>query len=387
MAGSVNVTEVHDRKAQRDFANVPFIVQGSNPVWVPPLRVQEKDLLDPKKNPFFKHAKMKKFVAYSNGKPVGRIAAIQDDAHNSKHEEKTCKFGFFETIDDSEIATALFKTVSDVAKAWNLDKILGPFNPSINDTVGVLMNAYDRPPVIMMPYNPPYYPKLLEDLGFAKAIDMVCYRLTSENMTDKVRRGAEIIRKRSKLKFRHFEKKHFWRDAMKLWDVYNKAWESNWGAVQMTEEEFHHLAKELKQVVDYDFVNFAEKEDGELVGFSLALPNINEAVIKIRDGRLFPFGLPKLMWHTRKGAIHSVRVVLMGVLDEYRGRGLDTLFHYDNIVTGQSKGIYWGELSWVLETNKMMNRVADMVGAEKYKTYRMYEKALVKKDEKWDTII
>jgi len=376
MSSAIKVVLAQEGKAFKDFLEVPYIVQGDNPVWVPPLRVMQKDLLDYNKNPYFQHAKMKRFVAYKGGKAVGRIAAINDKRHNSIHKENTCIFGHFETIKDLEVAQALFESVEDCAKEWGFDLIRGPFNPNINEDVGTLIDAFDLPPVIMMPYNPPYYPEFLESLGFSKAMDLYAYKVSQEEFSEKTIRGAELIKKRTKLHFRHMTKKTFWDDAFKVWEVYNKAWEDNWCAVPFSEEEFKHLAVNMKSTIDYDLVTFAENDEGKLVGFSLALPDINQAVIKIRNGKLLPLGLPKLMWNTRPGAIDCVRVIIMGVLEEYRGKGVDAVFHYDNLVVGRKKGYKWGEFSWILETNTMMNRVADMVGAKRYKTYRIYDKPI-----------
>ncbi|HEX05070.1 MAG TPA: N-acetyltransferase, partial [Bacteroidetes bacterium] len=324
---SIQITEAPKGKAYKDFLEVPYIVQGNNPVWVPPLRVQAKEMFDEKKNPFFEHAQMRRFVAYKDGRPVGRIAAIKDDAHNSTHNENTCHWGHFETIEDRDVAAALFAKVEDAGREWGFDTLRGPFNPSINEDIGILLDAYDQRPTIMMPYNPPYYPRFIDELGYDKAMDIVCFHMRSDKMSPRLARSAEALRKRSKLRFRNFNPKDFWTDAYKLWEIYKVAWEKNWGAVPMTDNEFKHLATNLKQVYDHRLIYFVEDpaKDNKLVAFSMGLPDINEAVIKIRDGRLFPFGLLKLMWHTRKGALNKGRGILMGVLEEYRGRGIDAV--------------------------------------------------------------
>ncbi|MCB2213632.1 N-acetyltransferase [bacterium] len=378
MSDSIQIVEAPDGKAFKDFLEVPYIVQGKNPVWVPPLRVQAKELFDEKKNPFYEHARMRRFVAYKNNRPVGRIAAINDDAHNAEHNETTCHWGHFETINDRAVAQALFDKVMEAGRAWKLNLLRGPFNPSINEDIGILINAFDQRPAIMMPYNPPHYPELIESLGHDKAMDIHCFRVDETSMSPKLARSAEALRKRSKVNYRHFNPKDFWGDAYKIWDIYKVAWEKNWGAVPMTDTEFKHLATNLKQVYDYRLIYFAEDpaKDNKLIGFSLALPDINEAVVKIRDGRLFPFGLPKLMWHTRKGALNKVRILLMGVLEEYRGRGIDAVMYHDHFVDGPKYGYQEGEIGWVLETNEPMIKAAEMMGAQRTKTYRMYQKEL-----------
>ncbi len=376
MAKKIQIVEAQKGLVYRDFLEVPFLVQGKNKNWVPPLRIQQKELFNPAKNPFFEHAEMRRFLAYCDGRPSGRLAAIKNDAHNRVHHETTCHFGHYECIDDEDVSRMLFEALEKAAQDWNLNLICGPFNPSINDDLGFLANAYDKPPMIMMPYNPPYYLKQVESKGYEKAMDLYCYLIRQEDMTEKLQRGAEIVRKRSKLVFRKFNMKDFWGDARKIWDLYGKAWEENWCAVPFTKDEFDHLAKNMKSVIDPDFIFIAETPSGEPVGFSLALPNINEAVSKIRNGRLFPIGIFKLLWHTRRGALHSQRIPMMGVLKEYRGRGIDSVFYYDHFIEGVKKGFFRGEMGWILEINTMMNRAAEMMGGIRYKTYRIYQKVL-----------
>ncbi len=373
---SIEVKQAAIGKTYKDYIGIPYKIQGSNPVWVPPLRTMQLEMHDPKKYPFWAQAEERRFVAYQNGEPVGRISAIRDDRHNQLHQETTTHFGFFECIDDVDVAKAMLEKVEECAHEWQHNLIRGPFNPNINEDMGIQIDAFDKSPVIMMPYNPPYYRTLLEKCGYEKAMDVFCYYVDQESMSPKLKRGAESLRKRTKLKYRAFDKKNLMRDALKIWDVHCQAWEKNWCAVPFTEDEFKHIVKNLKQIADFDIIFLAEDENDKLVGFSLALPNIHEAFIKIRDGRLFPFGLPKLLWHTRKGAISSVRIIIMGVLEEYRGRGIDAVFYYDHFMEGIKRGYYWGEMSWILETNTMMNRAAVMMGAKKYKTYRMFAKAL-----------
>ncbi|MBZ0263264.1 N-acetyltransferase [bacterium] len=374
MANETIVKEVLDKKGEQHFLNLPYKIQGKNPVWVPPLRVQQKELLSTIKNPFFQHAEIRKFVAYKDGKAVGRIAAINDDAHNKTHNETTCHFGFFECIDDQATANLLMAELEKSAKQWNLNVIRGPFNPSVNEDCGLLIDAFDLPPAVMMPYNPPYYPSLIEKCGYTKAMDLYAYLVRQSDMTEKLKRGAQIVEKRTKLNFRPFNKNDFDGDAEKIWELYQKVWEDNWGAVPITRDEFDHLAASLKQIYDPDMIEFAETEDGTPIGFTLALPDVNQAFRKVRDGRLFPFGLLKIMWHTRKGALRHVRILLMGVLKEYRGKGIDAVFYYHHFETGKRKGYDSGEMSWILENNEMMNRAAVMMGGEKFKTYRIYEK-------------
>jgi len=377
MAGKTEIVEAGTKKAFKDFIDVPYIIQGKNPVWVPPLRMQVKEIFDEKKNPWFRRGTLRKFVAYRDGKPVGRIAAIKDDAHNETHSATDGHWGHFECIDDQDVANALFAAVEKACTEWGFNKMEGPFNPHINEDIGLLLDGFDQSPQLMMPYNPSYYVNLVEGAGYRKSMDLYAYYIHKDKMSDKLRRGADAIRKRSKLNYRKLNMKKFWDDAALVLKVYRKAWEKNWNAVAMTDEEFHHLAVSLKQAVDPDQVFIAEDpETGEIVGFSLALPNLNEAFVHIRNGRLFPFGIFKLLWYTRPKAIESVRIIIMGVLEEYRGRGVDAVFYADHFTEGPKKGVVWGEMSWILETNTMMNRAAEMMGGVRYKTYRMYAKPI-----------
>ncbi len=376
MAQDINVIPADEGKAYKQFLEIPYMIQKSDPNWVPPIRMQVKELLNPKKNPFFDHAELKKFIALDNGKPIGRIAAVKDRSHLDIHKDDTGMFGFFECFDNETAAKALFDVAEETARNWNLKHIRGPFNPSVNEDIGTLVDGFDTPPTIMMPHNPSFYPKLIEKCGFEKEMDLYCYYIDHSLMTEKLKRAAEKIRQRTKLKYRKLDGKNLEKDAFKIWDVYSKAWENNWCAVPLTSDEFQHLVDNLKQYADPDIIFLAEDEDDKLVGFSLALPNLNEAIIKIRDGRLFPVGLPKLLWNTRKGAIKSARILIMGVLEEYRGKGVDAVFYYDHFKVAEENGLEWGEMSWILETNTMMNRAAEMMGGKVYKTYRVYKKEL-----------
>jgi len=360
-------------KAWKTFLRFPYRFYKNNPNWVPPLLMDQKVLLNPAKHPFYQHAESRFFLALLDGKPAGRIAAILDHKHNEVHAEKTGFFGFFECIDDRSVSAALF----DSARAWlkerGMSRFRGPVNPSQNEDCGLLLDDFDSPPVIMMTYNPPYYRNLIEAYGFQKAMDLYAYYLDGrKGMPEKLVHVAEGLQKRSHVVIRPADIKHFDEECKKIWTVYNRAWEKNWGFVPMTEAEFAHLAKNLRQAVVPELTLVAEVGI-QPIGFSLALPDLNQALIRI-NGHLFPFGLLKLLWHTKvRNCINQVRIITMGVIEEYRNRGIDAAFYYHTWKNANRLGYYQGEMSWILENNTMMNRSAETLGAKIYRTYRMFE--------------
>ncbi len=373
---SFDIIPADEGKAFSHFIDVPYLVQADNPQWAPLLRIQQKELFDRKKNPFFEHAEIKLFVAYRDGKAVGRIVAINDATHNRIHQEKTTHFGFFECIDSPKISAALFDKVESAAREWGHNMVRGPFNHSVNEEIGIQVDAFDTPNFIMIPANPAYYGALVEASGYAKCMDLFCYKMHDGEMNEKLLAAAPKIEKRLKIRIRKIDRKNLERDAMKIWEVYNAAWEKNWYWIPASRAEFELLVENLKQIADLDLIFLAEDQQGKLVGFTVAVPNINEALIKVRDGRLFPFGLLKILWLTRPGAIKSIRVMIMGVLEAHRGRGIDTLMYAYQYLEAKRKGYQSAEMSQILETNTMMNRAAELMGGKRYKTYRMYEKSL-----------
>jgi GNAT superfamily N-acetyltransferase len=366
----VEIRVVKTKKDLNRFIKLPWTIYKGNQYWVPPLIMDMKKILSRDKNPFFKHSESEYFLALRRGDVVGRIAALVNDNHNEFHKEKTGFFGFFECIEDQDVANALFQNAADWIRSRGMDTMRGPMNPSTNDTIGFLVDAFDSGPVVMMTYNPPYYLGLAEDFGCKKSMDVYAYWFNAADpLPEKLLRVAERVQKKAGLEFRSINMKDFWGEVDKIHQVYNDAWSYNWGFVPMTDEEFHHLAKDLKPTVDPDLAFIAEF-DGKPVGFCLTLPDYNQALKRI-NGRLFPFGLPKLLYYSRK--IDQVRVITMGVIKEYQKRGIDALFYLETYRRGVAKGYKAGEFSWVLENNVMMNRTAELMGAKIYKTYRIYD--------------
>jgi hypothetical protein len=368
----IELCEVENSSDLTHFIKLPFDIYGDDSSWVPPLISERKAFFDRKKNPFYRAAKTRLFLARRKGRYVGRIATCINFNHNEYHQEKVGFFGFFDAINDYEVADVLFKVAMITIKAEGMERMIGPANFSTNHEVGMLVDGFDSPPMIMMPYNKPYYIDLAEKFGLKKIKDLLAFRIDRQSEMDpRLIRVAERIREREGIAFRTLNMKNFDAEVELLNDVYNQAWEKNWGFVPMSKDEFRHMAKDMKQIIDPDLVFIAEVE-GKPVGFILSLPNINQA-LKFTNGRLFPTGLIKLLWHTKvKNKVDSVRIVTMGIIPEYRKRGLDNLFYLETFKVGPTKGYDWGEMSWILEDNAMMLRAAENMGGQQYKRYRMY---------------
>lgn len=373
----VKIRRVENDQDKMRFIKLPWEIYRDDPNWVPPLIFDVRNNLNPQKNPFFKHSEIEFYLAEKDGKLVGRIAAIKNDNHNNFYKDKAGFFGFFETIDDEEVSDLLLDAACDWCKNKGFDTIIGPVNPSTNDECGLLIDGFDSPPVFLMTYNPKHYAKKIEDFGFEKAKDLYAYDIESQVINDekvmaKLERMADLMAKRSGVTLRKVNMKDLISEVRKIEDVYNSAWEDNWGFVPLTTDEFDYMAASLKAVVNPDLVMFAEI-DGKPVGFSLSLPDFNQ-VLKKMNGRLLPFGIFKLL--TGKKKINNLRVIIMGVKPEYQKKGIDSLFYLETIKAGNRGGYRGAEISWVLEDNMPMRMTAEKLGAKIYKTYRIYQKNL-----------
>ena len=373
------IRKVGGQQDLMEFIMFPWRVYRDDPYWVPPLISERKAFLDPQRNPFFEHAEVELFLAQRDGETVGTIAAIINDNHNAFHEERAGFFGLFEVIEDYAVADGLLATAKDWVKAKGMDVIRGPMSMSINDECGLLVDGFDSSPVVMMTYNPRYYMDFIEQFGLVKAKDLYAYILSTdifssnvENLPSKFLRVAEIARRRAGVQVRKVNMDDFDAEVEMAKAIYNSAWEKNWGAVPMTDAEFDHLAHGLKQFLDPDLLLLAEV-DGRPVGIFVGLPDVNQALLHV-NGRLFPFGWIKYLWYRRK--IDILRGLIMGVIEEYRERGIDALMYVEAAKEAFRKGYKRCEMSWILEDNEMMNRIAQRIGGEIYKTYRIYEMVL-----------
>ncbi|MFP4113417.1 MAG: GNAT family N-acetyltransferase [Spirochaetota bacterium] len=374
---SVVVSPVSTQKDLMAFIKLPWKLYRDDPNWVPPLIADQKTLLSREKNPFFQHATVEYFLAEKDGEIAGRIAAIHDPSYIAFQDENIGFFGFYESIDDLSVADALFAAARSWLAKRNVVAMRGPTNPGTNDTLGLLVDAFDRPPMVMMPYNPPSYPRLFEAAGLVKAKDLYAYWLSAERMgIDRLERLVTTLKKRHNLSLRPINLRKLEDEVELIKLVYNDAWERNWGFVPWTDAELDHLGAELKPVVDPNLVLFAYKDD-DLAGFSLTLPDLYQALIHVKSGRLLPVGIFKLLYWQRK--INQVRVLAMGIRHKYRGLGIDALFYHQTLRYAETKNRQRGELSWILEDNHNMRAVLEKLGAEVYKTYRLYDQPILPK--------
>ncbi len=381
--GKVEIVQAESRKEKLRFIRLAWDLYAGQKNWVPPLEMDKMRLIDEKRNPFYKHADAAFFIAEDNGRPIGRIGAVVNHSHNKLYNDRTGFFGFFECVNNQDVADALFKK----AEAWLVSKgmthVRGPISPSINDEVGLLVEGYDLPPAFMMPYHMPYYKTLIEHAGYGKVKDMLAWKLEAEKtLTPKLKRVTDMLRERGGYSVRSLDMKHFDRDVNLIKELYAKGWQDNWGAVPLNDAEIEMLASELKQVIEPSFVLFVEKAQPngkkETIGFALTLPDINQAFMagsEIPKGIMnLPTAIKNLMTHTK--SITGVRIILLGVLPQYHGRGVDALMYRETLERAQADGKSWGEASWVLEDNDGMNRAAAAMDGVAYKRYRVFEKTI-----------
>ena len=367
---SVEVLKVSTPAHLRRFIDFPYRLYRGHPHWVPPLRLDMKTQLSPGKHPFYRHASHAFLLATHNGRDVGRMAVFHNRKHNQVYQVNVGMFGYLEMVDDTEVTAALMESARSWLKQFGATSIQGPYNPDINGSIGILMDAFDSPPMILMPYNLPYYAEHLERLGFGKVKDLWAYEMyASEGTPQRLINLVKKMEARGHFTIRTVNMKRFWDEVELVKRIYNQAWAENWGSLWMDEEEYTHMAKNLKLVVDPDVTYFAEV-DGQVVGLSISLPNINEALAHMPDGRLFPLGLFKLLWHKRR--IASLRILILGVLQPYRRLGIDAALYLRTFINGVAKGYQTGEASWILEDNAPMINALLKMGARKAKTYRIY---------------
>lgn len=368
------VTLATTKKERKQFIDFPYHHYSDDEHWIPPLKMEQKKLIDTENNPFYDNGDIALFLAEQDGEICGRIAAIQDRRYNKHHNNKTGFFGFFECIDDQSVADLLIKVAGDWLKQRGHTDVLGPANPSMMDEIGILVDGFEYDPSFMMPYHKSYYNDLIMNAGLEKEMDMYAFRVTQATVTlDRIYRAEEIVRRRlPKLKIREIDTNNLDQEVEIVRKIFNEAWSQNWGFIPLSKKELEELAKDLKLILDPKVAHIAEV-DGEPVAFSIGLPDLNQA-LKHTDGTLFPTGIFKLLWHRRN--INQIRTALMGVIPKYQGKGIDALLHKEAIINGKEVGYKSSELSWVLESNKNMIRVAEKIGASIEKTYRMYRKDL-----------
>jgi len=375
----MKIVEVNDNKTWNQFFQLPFRVFKNDPRWVPPLLSEQKHLFEKHKNPFFKHCLYKAWLVLENDQPVGRVVAFIDTLYNSINNANAGFIGFFDCINEQEAAVRLF----DISRQWlkqnGMNIFFGPMNFSIGNECGVQLTGFEFPPLIQMNYTPSYYQSLFENAGFSKEHDLYAYRMTAEE----VRRRDDFLHRLEQLGNKALEKqgvtlrtinfRNYEKELDNIHLLYNECMQDNWGFVPATFEEILYSSKSLKQIADKELVFFAEVK-GEVIGCSVSIPDVNQAMRHVKNGKLFPTGFIKLLYYLKK--INGFRLVFIGVKKDHRFKGLDALFYYHTMRKGIERGYDSAELSWISEDNKNLIKIVEKIGAVRYKTYRMYKKEL-----------
>ncbi len=363
------------------FIEVPRALYSHDPVWVPPFGLELKDRLSTSHNPYFQHAELKAWIAYRNGQPVGRISAQIDAQALKHHHPSTGHFGFFDVADDQEAAAALLGAAEKWLKSKGMTKVLGPYNPTLNEEPGVLIDGFDSPPMMLMGHSQRYITPLLEANGYSKAKDLFAFFLDirKDVIPDVIKRLMNRFQSERRVVLRRIDMKQYKRDLDIILSIFNDAWSENWGYLPMTDAELKHTADGLKLLIREELTYIAEDQNGRPIGMMVTLPNLNEIIKKI-DGKLLPFGWVKLLSWLKLQAPNTLRVPLMGVLKEIQNSSLGAAASFSLIEqirqNAIARGTAFAELSWILEDNHRMCGILEKIGSIPYKTYRVYTKDL-----------
>ena len=379
MAG-VSIRPVKSRRDLKRFVKVPFAVHRDHPQWVAPVVLERMEFLNRKKNPYFEHAEVELFIAERDGEPVGRISAQLDEHWDDYQGGSDAMFGFFETIADREVSDALLDTASEWAAERGRSRILGPMDFTTNDELGILIEGFERRPMILENWHPPYYQEQIEAKGgFEKAMDLLMWELQfgdlkeGERFDPSIHAAAQKALEDEGIAIRNMRKREMADEVRRFSDVYNEAWGDNWGFVPVSDADAEFQAKNLKQVIDEEWAFMAEK-DGEVVGAALTLPDINQVTARL-NGRLLPFGWLRFLLGKRK--VDQLRVFALGVKNDYRHTGVAAGLYLKHLETAARPGaISGGHMGWILETNGPMNRAMEGMGGKVVMRYRLYERSL-----------
>ncbi len=376
----LRIEPVTDRAGIDAFVRLPWALFRGDPNWIPPLLMERREAIDRNKNPYFRHAEVELWVARRNGRPVGRISAQVDREHLAAHQDATGHFGYIDAEDDPEVFAALLRTAEGWLRARGLARAAGPFSLSTNEETGLLVDGFDRPPSMLMEHARPYYGSRVEEQGYAKLKDVVCF---DYDVAPELPPASRLLldRRLAKMpgyRMRALKMRDYDREIRVVMDIFNDAWARNWGFVPFTEAEIEHTAKAMKPLIVPDMIAVAEIH-GEPAAMALCIPNINEAIADL-DGKLLPLGWAKLLWRLKVQKLRSGRVPLMGVRQKYRNGPAGTalaLAVIDRMREGAWRyGLKQAELGWVLEENVSVRRLIESVGGRVYKTYRVYAKDL-----------
>lgn len=376
MSDPIDVAAVRGKADLKAFIDLPYRLYADDPLWVGPLRMDIKDQLNSKKNPWFEHSEAEFFLARRGKRVVGRISAHIDRNFNEFQDNDWGLFGWFECEEDPEAAQALFDTAAEWLKARGRDRMVGPFSFTTNDECGVLIDGFEIPPSILEPYTKRYYPEIFDSAGFEKAQDLFMYKMELSDK-DKVRPAVYMAADRvdeSSYRFKRFSRRTLNADVDRFLDIYNASWEKNWGFVPLNEKEVRHYAKTLLPVLDKNWAFVIIAKDGDNAGAALTLPDYNQVLKHLKGGRLLPFGWLKFLWYRRK--IDRVRVFALGVKPRYRTTGLAAKLYIEHLDAAERTGVKGGSMGWILESNGPMNKSAVALGSKRVKTFRLYERPL-----------
>jgi GNAT superfamily N-acetyltransferase len=376
-SGAVEVSPVRGKKELTTFIKLPFRLHEGTP-WVPPLIMERREFLDRGKNPFFGRADVELLVAWRGGEPVGRISVQIDPRWDEHQGGEDAQFGFIEAEDDPEVFSALFAAAETWARDRGRKRLVGPMDVTTNDECGLLIEGYDQHPLILQPWHPHYYRRRIEELGYGKAMDLLMWNLEmgelkqGDRFADAIHMVADKVESEHGITVRNIDKRDLEAEIGRFMEVYNAAWDANWGFVPVDDDEVAFQAKNLKQVINEDWCFIAER-DGETLGAAFTMPDINQ-VTKRMNGRLLPFGWLKFL--LGKGRIDRVRVFALGVKPEYQHTGIAARFYVRHIETAAEVGVSGGDTGWILEVNEPMNRAMEGMGGTVVKKYRLFEKNL-----------
>jgi GNAT superfamily N-acetyltransferase len=383
MTNGLTIEQARTAEERMEFIRLPWKVYRGDPYWVPPLVSERVEFLDPERHPFYEHADVALFLARRGGEVVGTIAALVNHRHNEYWGERVGFLGLFEVIQDREVAEALLETACNWVREQGMTSIRGPANFSTNEELGLLVEGWDGPPVIMMTYNPRYYVDFIEGAGFVKVMDLLAYLADLEpfrrdGLPERTLRITEKVKERRGIRARRIDMRRFDEEVERVKRLYNSAWSKNWGFVPFTDREIEHLAAQLKQILDPDLCCFIEK-DGEPVGFALVLPDLNRPLLRAYPHPDTPewWTMLKLLWHWKvRRSVDTARAYAGGIIEPHRGVGADAVMVTEVAQALLRKGYRYCEISWILENNLMMRRMAEAYGGRVYRTYRLYEKSL-----------
>ena len=370
---SIEIFEVKTKADRKKFIQFPFDLYKDNSFYVGELNIATKAMITDT-NPFLKHSKIILFMAVLDTQVVGRIAVIKNQIHLDNYNDKAGFFGYFDTIDDVKVVNALFARAETWLKNEGLSKIIGPTNLTTNDSCGILINGFDNSNVVSMPYNFEYYNKLIALYGFKKELDLYSYwfdgKLIEKKYSNILKRSSESISKKGII-IRPISNKYFKNDINRLRVVYNTCNKNNWGFIPLKDDEFEKMADELKLIAPLDLALVVEKGD-DIIGFILAVPDINQAIKQVKNGKLLPFQVLKFLWYKRK--IYKARIMILGVLPEYSGQGIDLLLYSKITQALYKNNIIEAEAGYILESNQIMNSILNKIGGILKKEYRIYSK-------------